>query len=217
MKNMIAILKDKLSLSDCPKDSDTIFDYFNDIASLLMNNYVISKCDNIYEFIDIEFYLCSPEHPDVITYPRTIKAGQWFFHPSGVDLTFESNQTRFGGILIRGLRRLPDNKLILGPLKCVDELWHHFDALSVDPKEIPHIVSNIVPECPIKKDIRWIKANPEKINYWKNRIPSNCAINKSDDELTKLIFESTYRFFKSDSQITDNSDWKKYSAKPKGR
>lgn len=40
---------------------------------------------------DIEFYLYTSSHKDIITYPRNSEAGQCFFHSSGVDISFESN------------------------------------------------------------------------------------------------------------------------------
>lgn len=122
-------------LNSCPQTSEEIHKYFSEVAKLLMNNYVISKRGINYEIIEIEFYFFSKKHQDIITYPRGLKAGEWFFHQSGVDLTFESNTEQFGGILIRGIKRMiPRDKgdsrplLILGPQKCVDELWDAFNA-----------------------------------------------------------------------------------------
>lgn len=100
---------------------------FREIAETLMGNYIIKKGEKRYAIIEIEFYLYTPQHQDFITYPRKMEAGRWFFHQSGVDLTFKTegepksgtvkdkngNETSkwnysscsFGGILIRGLYR----------------------------------------------------------------------------------------------------------------
>lgn len=122
---------------------------FQTIAEELMCNYVIQKGGRQYVIVEIEFYYYSPEHRDVITYPRKMEAGRWFFHQSGVDLTFNSfdieqlvegkfklgENARFGGVLIRGLRRLDNGDYIFGPQKCVNELWSDFDAFGISTRE----------------------------------------------------------------------------------
>lgn len=119
----------------------TYVSYFDRIADLIMNHCVIRKDSAEYEIVEIEFYLFADSHKDLITYPRNVEAGRWFFHPSGVDITFSSNDGKFGGILLRGMRRVSDDKLILGPLKCVDELWDNFDAFNPDVEEFPRLIT----------------------------------------------------------------------------
>ena len=196
-------------LQSCPASADDISNYFSETAKLLMNGYVISKRGVEYEIIDIEFYLFTPEHQDVITYPRNCKAGEWFFHQSGVDLTFATTENQFGGILIRGLREIsekPDpEKTTIGPLKCVDLLWDKFSAFEVVESEIPIItkaskdlpqnnIESLLRKIPVKKD-----KQTEKINYWKQRIEEevkDVKIDKDLKELYDLIFNSEYRFVK---------------------
>ena len=171
-----------------------------------MNGYVISKRGVEYEIIDIEFYLFTPEHQDVITYPRDCKAGEWFFHQSGVDLTFATAENQFGGILIRGLREISEKGTkTIGPLKCVDLLWDKFSAFEVVDAEIPIItkaskdlpqnnIESLLRKIPVKKD-----KQTEKINYWKQRIEEevkDVKIDKDLKELSDLIFNSEYRFVK---------------------
>jgi len=83
-----------------------------------MCNHIIKKGNLEYAIVEIEFYLFTNDHQDVITYPRVADAGRWFFHQSGVDLTFQSRDIEedkdgnftfeenasFGGILIRAIR-----------------------------------------------------------------------------------------------------------------
>ncbi|MBD5360000.1 MAG: hypothetical protein HDR87_04750 [Bacteroides sp.] len=193
-------------LQSCPASADDISNYFSETAKLLMNGYVISKRGVEYEIIDIEFYLFTPEHQDVITYPRDCKAGEWFFHQSGVDLTFATTENQFGGILIRGLREAGEkDPKAVGPLKCVDLLWDKFSAFEVVDAEIPIITkaSKDLPQnniesrprkIPVKKD-----KQTEKINYWKQRIEKKfegVKIDKDLKELSDLIFTSKYRFVK---------------------
>lgn len=134
---------------------------FSSIAKTLMGNYVIKKGYARYRIVEIEFYAFSNSHRDYITYPRITNIGQWFFHQSGVDLTFGSRdvtiphkngkesvnletEPQFGGILIRGLYKLTAKKdanpYIFGPQKCVNELWDKFNALTPSADEYPAII-----------------------------------------------------------------------------
>ena len=145
-------LKNKLS-KHVYIDKNNYATQFKEIAELLFNHAIIKKGDKEYWFTDIEFYLYTSEHRDIITYPRCCDGGQWFFHASGVDLSFESfvdfqikNTTKrempyltedayFGGILIRGIKQvmLKGETIITeinynGPIKVCDELFDNFDA-----------------------------------------------------------------------------------------
>lgn len=138
-------------------DSETGTGKFDDLAFALLNNFQIQKGDNRYWMTDIEFYIYTDSHRDIITYPRNCGAGRWFFHPSGVDISFESEvdpearifvkkpklteSSVFGGILIRGIV-MEGNPLVNpdGPIKVCDELFDHFNAFdSLDnfPKIVP--------------------------------------------------------------------------------
>ena len=156
-------LQDLLKSEDLKElESKDISLRFRKIAETLMCNYVIKKGEKEYAIIEIEFYLYSPSHRDYITYPREIEAGRWFFHQSGVDLTFKSfnvkdikkvenekqrfSEATFGGILIRGLYRFSfkdeeqkeqEAKYIFGPQNCVSELWDNFDAFNYTAQEYP--------------------------------------------------------------------------------
>lgn len=204
-------------------------DYFDDIAKLLMNNCVIKKCNYNknckyetveYEIVEVEFYLFTPEHQDVITYPRKLPAGQWFFHPSGVDLTFESNDKHFGGILIRGIRNIETGILTLGPQKCVDLLWDKSDAFKIQENEYPIID---ITDQKLNENIsffpRWIPVKDEdkakKLNYWAKRIHDNGYEVCAATDKTNIVFERYYRFIKSDLINNTTDEWKDYSAKPR--
>ena len=143
--------------AETPNDSDLISKKFREIAETLMKNYHIEKGTQEYYFLDIEFYFCNSNHPDIITYPRKTEEGKWFFHQSGVDLTFNSDYTPyngvkdtvdaskpffFGGILVRELLKRDTSETFKGPYKCVWELFDIFDALSPKSTEIPTIVRN---------------------------------------------------------------------------
>lgn len=144
-----------------PEVEKEVFRQFQKIADELINHYCIVKkrdglsSEIVYHFMELEFYYCSPEHPDVITYPRNAEAGDWFFHASGVDICFESkvelnpatgkivgdqDAYGFGGILIRALRKQEEGKTtyITGPLNCCYELFDRFSAF-YSPANFPVI------------------------------------------------------------------------------
>lgn len=122
---------------------------FKQIAELLMNNYAIRMRDRQYRLLEIEFYYYNPNIDDFrdnsekkkVTYPRITPVAQWFFHSSGVDLTFESNKNEGygGGILIRKI--IDDNgKITEGSLRCYWELFGKYaDAFSAKIDN-PHII-----------------------------------------------------------------------------
>lgn len=223
-------------LRSCPKSSEEMPGYFSDVAESLMNNHVISKHGVTYEIVEIEFYLFSPAHYDFITYPRNVAVGEWFFHQSGVDLTFESNRDHFGGILLRGIKRITpraegDSRplLILGPQKCVDELWDNFNAFKAIASEIPIIIpaDGKVEESPLTAYRRWIPVRKRddvsaKIRKWIERIETEgyfinneVIYNEDINKISSLIFESNYRYLKEASIDKESSEWRKYTSKPK--
>ena len=209
-------------LESCPGSFDEIREYFGETAELLMNNFVISARGVEYEIVEIEFYLFTPDHPDVITYPRQCAAGQWFFHQSGVDLTFATTDKQFGGILIRGLRETKgERKQVFGPQNCVDLLWNKFNAFEVDAAEIPIITpSNVCVKAFPTKCQRWIPAKGDKTKFsariaeWTRRIERE-GFNEfnSKVDISALVVESKYRLIKTIAiDITDKS-WMTDNAK----
>lgn len=134
-------------------DGNCIEKKFQHLASILLHDVAILKGNKKYILTDIEFYFYCPTHQDIITYPRNSKAGEWFFHSSGVDLSFESNvpmrekastgklvpcltsDSAFGGILIRGIKHIDcfsdhqeEKYKLNGPMKVCEELFDKFDA-----------------------------------------------------------------------------------------
>ncbi len=99
----------------------------SEIAENLFNNFCIQCGEKKFYFAEIEFYYYEKSKWEnewnKVTYARDgYDAGTLFYHLSGVDICFDSkyNDNRFGGILIRSLKR--EEKLITGPLNCKDEL-----------------------------------------------------------------------------------------------
>lgn len=177
---LIELLDIKRLLQTYPIEGiDKIFDA---IAKKLFNEYHIKKGDSIYDFLEIEFYYYDEKHEDIITYPRTIGKGKWFFHNSGMDISFESlcvkgfnkkseaDNNFFGGILIRSLVK-NGTEVITGPQKCTWELFDSFSAFEFCPDELPIIEHKPVGDkFDIYKTIRWIPFKKEKAenDYEKN-------------------------------------------------
>lgn len=105
---------------------------FHQLAELFFNQYEIVKGNKCYNFLEIEFYFYSQSHKDTTTYQRNMPAGQWHTHLSGVDVTFESNNEYYGGILIRSIIDNEGN-VINGPLCTLFEL---FDNIDIDGNNI---------------------------------------------------------------------------------
>ncbi len=95
--------------------------YVKDAMQALMTNFVIRKGRVEYEIIEAEFYLYCNEHEDITTYPRSMAPGRFWFYESGVDITLysrvrykdgkvDSEQSKYGGILIRSLKKTAYNE-----------------------------------------------------------------------------------------------------------
>ena len=116
---------------------------FSSLASEIIKNYCIVCSDKMYRFAEIEFYYYDKnnnlldEEWNHRTYPRTEKkAGDLFFHYSGVDICFDSNfgEGCFGGILIRSLFDEEKHRYITGPLLCANEILNTCSSKKVWPR-----------------------------------------------------------------------------------
>lgn len=194
------------------------YKFFEDTAKLLMNKFVIRTAKTDYEIIDVEFYLFDKDnHRDIITYPRIMDAGRWFFHDSGVDLTFASRHNRFGGILIRAIRTTDGKKVIIGPHNCVYELWHDFDAFALQSSEYPVLIpvdttNDCMPDSYIRKITVKESEYHAKVLYWIDKNSKRAKDQAGDNpeyglieydkpdincaELAELVIKSKYHFKK---------------------
>ena len=117
------------------KESTNITEKFNVLADTLLNKIALNVNNELYRLIEIEFYLKTKEHPDPFIHgdkDQTIPS-KWYFHRQnggsykggtykGVDITFGYKDTKdvYGGILIRSILDIKNNKLIEGSCKVVD-------------------------------------------------------------------------------------------------
>lgn len=148
MKNLDELVK---ALTEITESNADVKSYFEKISKALLCDCIIVKGKKEYRIREIEFYLLRPDYRDAVTYPRSCNAGDWFFHNSGVDLSFKSmcsiskadtTLDRFGGVLIRTVERISADgegkTLFDGPIKVVNELFDQFSAISPSI-DTPHL------------------------------------------------------------------------------
>jgi len=117
---------------------ETIEEDFDRIAYELMNDWVLAVNAISYRITEIEFYCKSVQKEGSIKdhythgHAEQTKSGTWYFHGSGLDLTFGCEEY-YGGILIRGIYKFDSTleekeKHISGPLKSVAEILSSFGS-----------------------------------------------------------------------------------------
>ena len=157
----------------------------------------------------------------------------WFFHMSGVDITFGSDDNKdnqplmYGGILVRSIVKTHGDsstlpKYICGPMKCVDELFDYINAFDGDISraDIPYIVEKKVNEkvsigsC--SRYIPWLFENDDKVKskfeeLKKKRIEKDGESHEYSEKEFEDYLKRPYRFYRNDFD-----EWMKgYNAKPK--
>lgn len=194
---------------------------FDDIAKILLNKVAIRKGEKIFYIKDIEFYLYENNNRDIVTYPRICKAGQWFFHSSGIDISFESSvevnsndyelfqpilreDAFFGGVLIRAIYpadKAPSDACkynLDGPHKVEWALFDSFDAFN-EVTDFPHLIEcehKIEYITKVRKNLK-LKENDyrKKIETILNSYYENRLISKDEWINVYKCFENkTYRY-----------------------
>ena len=135
------------SLMCIPADAskETIMQTFESVAEVLMNSCIIRYQNEEFRILDFEFYFYNKNHQDISVHPRKSEALCWYFNDfGGIDLNFESkiekesknslkyiisDNSYFGGILIRQIQSLSDMTIYDGPWK-VAEFFRAIDATS---------------------------------------------------------------------------------------
>ena len=112
---------------------------FFSVASRLMSDFQLVVNEHRYRLLDIEFYYYAPgifEDVYAHRHEAQLQTGKWYFHGSGIDITFGNGECH-GGILIRAIGKLTGEgygdrngiyKEIHGPLKVKTELFSNMGS-----------------------------------------------------------------------------------------
>jgi hypothetical protein len=119
---------------------ETIDKSIDNIAEELFRNYKLQVNESFYRLIDIEFYYYAEGvHEDIYAHQHAaqLDSGKWYFHGSGIDITF-GNGKNFGGILIRAIAKVSVEgqkekyfieKEIHGPLNVKTEICRNLNGV----------------------------------------------------------------------------------------
>lgn len=146
-------LNDLLSELNATSSEADIKRVFEEIADILLFKSYIETETGKFRMLEIEFYFWNKNHKDDVTIKRdeNVRAGMWWLHDFGVDLSFECSggngekeDAFYGGILIRSIGKLnQENKIcdsiIFGPRNCCWELFY-FSAIEIN--NFPRIIQN---------------------------------------------------------------------------
>lgn len=133
-----------LNLVNDSKNQAEVEQGFITIAKLLLLQNTLRIAGKPYQLMDVEFYFYNEKiHPDPYShsfqYPNSVRkkqsvTGAWYFHRftgmatythtrRGIDLTYgDGDRQRYGGILIRAIKSLEDERIITGPSRVVGEV-----------------------------------------------------------------------------------------------
>lgn len=177
----------KLLVISKEANENEVKEIFKLLSEKLLKDYSIVKGKERYRFLEIEFYFYNKYHKDVSVYRRTIQAGKWYIHLSGVDISFEScyvskefSENYYGGILIRSIQNMQYDSIVNGPLCCLIELFQNID-INGNSENTPRIEKYKQENIDIKTLCRYgIKSNLKYCYYnaspdlkWKSNYKAN--------------------------------------------
>ena len=178
---------------------------FEKIAKNLFNNFIIKTSYGDFRFEDIEFYFHSKKHPDYIAHPRKSEPLIWYINDfGGIDINFKSEakkqnpndpwskycwdeESYYGGILIRQLKRISDEFILDSPLK-VAELFRNLGCATEGNGAMPQLV--------YVKDLPKIEYDTIKRN--------NLVKSEADEDYRKKL--KTISSWYSNKDLTDKVD-----------
>ena len=114
---------------------------FQSFLCELMQSKVLIVSGKEYKFSELEIYTCF----DANTYKRQCETGEIYFHNFGFDISFKSEPSLYGGILVRSLKPLSGQNFIFGPRKCALHILNSkMSNLNFDLKEADFIKDEII-------------------------------------------------------------------------
>jgi len=162
-------------------DNRNIETSFNRIATELMNNWILKAGDKSYRICELEFYCKSENNQDPYIHRHDLqyKMEKWYFHGSGLDLTFGCKDFP-RSILIRAIYNLDDENYIYGPLNTATELLGNLPGIYGGDFSLR-----------LEPDLKGKIKSEEKIKP----IKAPRVGLKAEKDLNGIFFQQNYRFF----------------------
>jgi hypothetical protein len=112
---------------------------FRKIAESLMLRHALRVNDDVYEFVEIEFYYKNEQtHVDQNTHAKDGQktCGELYFNGFGVDITFgDMGRGIYGGILLRGLRNTRTGAFTSKPIAVLERIMRSIGSVfSIEKK-----------------------------------------------------------------------------------
>lgn len=102
---------------------------FTALTHHLMNYLCLAVADQHYRIIETEIYYCDKanhDDPYVHCAEEQLAPGNWYFNGAGLDITFGKGENIYGGILIRGIKKLGNvegQRYFSGPSNVLKEIF----------------------------------------------------------------------------------------------
>ncbi|MGJ3236296.1 hypothetical protein [Marivirga sp.] len=106
---------------------------FERIANLFLNQSILRVNEKTYRICSVEFYYQNEMNNDKAAHKhkRQLTIGEWYFHGSGLDITF-GKENEYGGILIQAIQQLHlPNQFIAGPLNVITHIFENFGSINL--------------------------------------------------------------------------------------
>jgi hypothetical protein len=167
---------------------------FEIMAHTLLTDYQLQINNCRYRLIDIEFYYYAENIcEDIYAHKHVaqLQSGKWYFHGSGIDLTF-GDGTNHGGMLIRAMAEVSptasaENRFILnaihGPLNVKTEIASRLHG-AFDPTP-NHFYLRDVSADKIAAGMK----DPDHIIKTRR-----IGLNPGNDDSSKFFYDAKYRF-----------------------
>lgn len=130
---------------------ETIDRSIDDIAERLLKDFKLQVNESFYRLIDIEFYyFAEGVHEDIYAHQHQaqLESAKWYFHGSGIDITF-GNGKHFGGILVRAIAKISPTgeksrffieKEVHGPLNVKTEICRNLKGVFEDAENVFRLI-----------------------------------------------------------------------------
>jgi hypothetical protein len=186
-------------------DNNNIDEDFSRIASDLMNKWILLVENTQFRITELEFYYKCESHNDPFTHghEQQRKSGKWYFHGSGIDLTFGTDEY-YGGILIRAIFNLDTKMFIYGPLNIITEIFSSRESayLSDFPFGlIEDVNEKITFEVPIRAPR--VGLNPKNSLEMYNKLYRYLVMPKQKHAEKTKIAEAMRKFNYTEEKIKD--------------